>query len=90
MGCYTTPLGAPVAELRDVGPVEALVVVVVEALVVEALVVGASAPTSRGPFIPPFALPVVRPLKSPLSRGRVARSTVGSATKQTARPLPFS
>ena len=87
MGCYTTPLGAPVAELRDVGPVEALVVVVV---VVEALVVGASAPTSRGPFIPPFALPVVRPLKSPLSRGRVARSTAGSATKQTARPLPFS
>ena len=89
MGCYTTPLGAPVAELPDVGPVEALVVVV-EALVVEALVVGASAPTSRGPFIPPCALPVVRPLKSPLSRGRVARSTAGSATKQTARPLPFS
>ena len=28
MGCYTTPLGAPVAELPDVGPVEALVVVV--------------------------------------------------------------
>ena len=89
MGCYTTPLGAPVAELPDVGPVEALVV---EALVVVValVVVGASAPTSRGPFIPPCALPVVRPLKSPLSRGRVARSTVGSATKQTARPLPFS